>query len=48
MTFWERKEQGGRKSFRLDELDEKWIFRQKNGILVPYLEALAMDLEERA
>ena len=47
LYFWERREQGGRKSFRMDELDRSWILPQKNGILAPYLDAVAMDLEKR-
>jgi len=45
--FWDRSVNGGRKSFRYDELDTDYIFNQKNGILVPYLEMLQLDLERR-
>jgi recombination protein U len=45
--FWERMEQGGRKSIRFDELDEKWFFKEKAGLFVPYLGMLQQDLEER-
>jgi len=45
--FWQRKENGGRKSFRYDELDSDYLFNQKNGILVPYLEPLQKDLDSR-
>ncbi len=47
LVFWERMEKGGRKSFRLDELDEDWFLPEKPGIPVPYLELLKKDLEER-
>ena len=45
--FWERGQQGGRKSFRFDELDMKFAMPKKNGVLVPYLDMLNIDLEER-
>lgn len=47
MPFWERAQGGGRKSFRLDELDKTWILPHKPGILVPYLEMINKDLAER-
>lgn len=46
-TFWDRMKQGGRKSFRFDEIDLEYVIPQKAGILVPYLDALKKDLEER-
>ena len=46
LTFWERMEQGGRKSFRFDELDEAFFLKQK-GIMIPYLEWIQLDLEDR-
>ena len=45
--FWLRKEEGGRKSFRFEELDEKWIIDAKSGVLVPFLDSLKIDLESR-
>lgn len=45
--FWDRAKEGGRKSFRYEELNPDYILPQKQGILVPYLEALKKDLEER-
>lgn len=47
LPLWERAEQGGRKSFRLDELDQTWILPRKSGVLVPYLEMINKDLSER-
>ncbi|MBP3736629.1 MAG: Holliday junction resolvase RecU [Lachnospiraceae bacterium] len=47
LPFWERAEKGGRKSFRLDELDRTFILPKKHGILVPYLEMINKDLSER-
>ena len=47
--FWDRAERGGRKSFRHDELDEKYIIRSHKdpGLFVPYLDAISLDLDER-
>lgn len=45
--FWKRAEEGGRKSFRHDELPEGYGLHPGNGILVPYLEGLQRDLDER-
>jgi recombination protein U len=48
-VFWDRAKNGGRKSFRHDELDEKYIIAPTKdaGILVPYLDAMSIDLEAR-
>ena len=46
--FWERMQAGGRKSFRRDELSLGSYLPKKSGVLVPYLDALAADLENRA
>ena len=45
--FWDRAQEGGRKSFRYDELNPDYILPKKNGVLVPYLEILKKDLEDR-
>ena len=47
--FWERAENGGRKSFRHEELSEEFIIKSpgENGLLIPYLEALQKDLDAR-
>ena len=45
--FWDRAQNGGRKSFRFDELDESYILPKKHGVLVPFLEMLQKDLNER-
>ena len=47
LRFWNRAKDGGRKSFRFDELDLKFVMPRKQGILVPYLDMLNVDLEER-
>lgn len=45
--FWKRAEQGGRKSFRLDELWESYFLPHKSGVLVPYLDMLNKDILDR-
>jgi recombination protein U len=45
--FWNRAKEGGRKSFRYEELNPEYIIPKKKGILVPYLEALKKDLYDR-
>lgn len=45
--FWDRAREGGRKSFRFEELNPQYQLPKKNGILVPYLELLKKDLEDR-
>ena len=40
-------EEGGRKSFRYDELDPRFFLPSVPGILIPYLETLQLDLEQR-
>lgn len=49
LPFWKRAGEGGRKSFRMDELDEKYMISPgtDRSILVPYLDGLKTDLEER-
>lgn len=45
--FWDRAHNGGRKSFRFEELDQSFLLHQNRGVLVPYLDALQKDLEHR-
>lgn len=47
LYFWNRAEEGGRKSFRYDELNPEYILPKKSGVLVPYLDALQKDLQDR-
>ena len=47
MNFWNRAKEGGRKSFRYDELDPKYFLTETPGVFIPYLEALQKDLEAR-
>lgn len=45
--FWDRMNNGGRKSFRMDEIDESYFLPQKNGVFVPYLDGIKKDLTSR-
>ncbi len=45
--FWDRAKDGGRKSFRMEELNPEYILPKKHGIFVPYLDVLSKDLEDR-
>ena len=45
--FWNRAKEGGRKSVRYEELNPKYFMTLKNGCMVPYLDALQIDLENR-
>ena len=45
--FWDRSMNGGRKSFRFDELDERFFFSLYRGCYIPYLDMLNKDLELR-
>ena len=47
LKFWKRAEEGGRKSFRFDELDKTFFMTLQNGCYVPYLDAMNQDLELR-
>ena len=46
--FWDRAKEGGRKSFRYDELNPEYVMPKKHGVLVPYLDMLQKDLDDRA
>lgn len=45
--FWNRAQEGGRKSIRYEELNPKYFMELKNGCMVPYLDTLQIDLDER-
>ena len=45
--FWQRAQDGGRKSIRLEELNPAFFMNLKNGCFVPYLEAIQKDLDQR-
>ena len=44
-VFLERAEKGGRKSFRLDELDSRFMIKDLQQTYIPYLELIKKDLE---
>lgn len=46
-VFWDRAENGGRKSFRFEEIDLQFTIVPKQGLFVPYLDALQLDLQLR-
>ena len=47
MFLLSRAKEGGRKSFRREELNPDYYLPKHNGILVPYLDILQKDLEDR-
>ena len=47
LVFWKRAKEGGRKSFRLEELDDRFFMEFHHGCYVPYLDAINLDLELR-
>ena len=47
LFFWNRMEDGGRKSFRMDELKEEYFFESPNALWVPFLPMLQKDLDRR-
>ena len=47
MVFWNRAQNGGRKSFRFEELKDEYFIKQGSEVFVPYLEAIQIDLQNR-
>lgn len=45
--FWDRMEEGGRKSFTYEEVDKAWRIRSHRDIFVHYLEMIQKDLERK-
>lgn len=45
--FWDRAREGGRKSFRFDELNREYFMSLKNNCFVPYLDYIQKDLDSR-
>ena len=45
--FWDRMKEGGKKSFRFEEIEPDFILSSRQGIMVPYLDGLKMDLAKR-
>lgn len=47
LVFWKRAAEGGRKSFRFDELNPEYVIHRNKGVLVPYLDLIQKDLNDR-
>jgi len=47
LRFWNRAEEGGRKSIRYEELDPRFFISLRNGYYIPYLDMMNLDLELR-
>ena len=47
IKFWERAENGGRKSFTYAEIDKSYRINPGKGIMVHYLEMIQKDINER-
>lgn len=45
LKFWKRAENGGRKSFRREELDQSFVVNVADQFFIQYLEALDADLK---
>lgn len=45
--FWNRMLEGGRKSFKYEELDPNFFLPDTQGLVIPYLETLQKDLDLR-
>ncbi len=45
--FWQRREEGGRKSFRYEELGPGFSLPYQGGVFIPYLEGIQKDLDNR-
>lgn len=45
--FWDRSKEGGRKSFRFDELNPEYFIDRRSGTFVAYLEKIQKDLDDR-
>ena len=45
--FWDRMADGGRKSFRIEELEEGFDLKPHEGLFVPYLDGIKKDLTLR-
>lgn len=47
MVFWNRSLNGGRKSFRFDELNIDYVIEMNEGLLIPYLNYIQKDIDAR-
>ena len=46
-AFWERGQNGGRKHFKYSELNPLWFLKPSGNVLVPFLEGIQRDLDNR-
>ena len=47
LEFWNRWKDGGRRSFRFEEIEKEFIIQPKPGLWLPYLDSLQTDLDKR-
>ena len=47
LKFWNRGKNGGLTSFRYEALDLSYVLNPHSGVLVPYLDGIQKDLEDR-
>jgi recombination protein U len=47
LEFWQRAKEGGRKSFRYEELETEYVLPKSRSVLVPYLDGMQKDLAQR-
>lgn len=47
LEFWNRMQEGGKKSFRFDEIEPEFVLPGKQGVFVPYLDCIQRDLDLR-
>ena len=47
LKFWNRGKSGGLKRFRYEELDSSYVLNHHSGVLVPYLDGIQKDLQDR-
>ena len=40
-------QEGGKKSFRYEEIETEYLLPSRSGVLVPYLDGIKLDLKER-
>jgi len=45
--FWQRQQEGGRKSFTIEELSEEYFLGEIKGNMLPFLVMLQKDMDER-
>lgn len=48
LEFWQRGKDGGRKSFRFEELDSEYVITCKGSVYIHYLEMINLDMCSRS